>query len=143
MAVGSSFGMVAGTGETDGATVSTDVDMLGGDACPSKLRPQQATVPSSLIPQVCPEPALTEVNEPEPDVDWPSWSEPQQTMEPLALTPQLCPPPDSTIPKAPEGESVWPSSLKPQQTTEPSTRVAQLCQSPLLTVVNGPAGGLA
>jgi len=61
----------------------------GGVDWPKLLSPQQATVPSVLIPQVYTPPALTSVNVPEGGVDWREPLAPQQAKVPSVFTPQL------------------------------------------------------
>ena len=68
--------------------------------------PQQVTVPSVRIAQVCWDPALTDVKEPagcSSQAD--SW--PQQTSVPSVRTPQLWPPPAVTEVNEPTGRLVW------------------------------------
>ena len=70
---------------------------------PRVYRPQQATEPLLLTPQVCSFPALTETKEPAGGVALPFSLPPQQATEPLLLTPQVCSHPALTETKEPAG----------------------------------------
>ena len=61
----------------------------GGVPWLEELSPQQATVPSILMPQVCISPAATCVKNPTAGVLWPHVSFPQQATVPSVFTPQV------------------------------------------------------
>ena len=75
----------------------------GGEACPWRFQPQQATELSDLTPQVCRSPELTEVNVPPGGEAWPSPSSPQQVTEPSDSIPQAWNPPGLTAMNLPAG----------------------------------------
>ena len=70
---------------------------------PKSLKPQQATEPSLLTPQVFFLPALTETKEPAGGVVSPKSLKPQQATEPSPLTPQVWIAPALTETKEPAG----------------------------------------
>ena len=110
-------------------------------AWPNASKPQQATEPLLLTPQVWRSPALTETKEPAGGVALPYSSLPQQATEPLLLTPQVWPDPALTESKEPAGGAASPSPFQPQQATEPLLFTPQEWTPPALTETKGIAGG--
>ena len=90
------------------------------------LLPQQAIVPSVLMPQVKSCPALTAVYVPAVTVVWPDMFRPQQVSAPALLSAQLCEPPALIALKDPDGDMVRLLRLSPQQEIAPALRMAQV-----------------
>ena len=86
------------------AVIAAGADELnvpdGGVDSPSSFLPQQATVASVRIAQVCSPPASTALNVPAGGVAWPSLLEPQQASVASTSIAHECPPPALTCTSA-------------------------------------------
>ena len=104
----------------------------GGSVSPSRLSPQQTSVPSVRRPQVCRDPALAAVNCPAGAVIWPCRFDPQQTAAPSARTPQLWNSPTLTVENVPPGAGGCSIRFPPQQITLSSDSTAHVWSIPAL-----------